>query len=321
MAHNGRMSTDSSPLEDVEAAGEGTSLEANAERFAGFADLYDQVRPEPPAELADVLRRYCGRTRPDVVDLGSGSGLSTRWAARWARSVVGVEPSADMRRQAEARRPANGRFVEAFAHETGLPAATADVVLAVQAFHWMAPEATLAEVARLLRPGGVFAAVDCDWPPTVGSAAAESAWADCRSILWAYEARLASGAEGAALRTAMGGEERRRQAHDGRDAHRDRTLARGVRSWPKDGHLDQLMASGRFAWCHELALHHSEEGDDDRFVDLLRSQGDYQSLRRAGLDDDQLGVTRLAEVARAALGPQPMRWWFTYRVRLGVTTA
>jgi SAM-dependent methyltransferase len=31
----------------------------------------------------------------------------------------------------------------------------------------MEPEPTFAEAARILRPGGVFAAYDCDWPPTV----------------------------------------------------------------------------------------------------------------------------------------------------------
>ncbi|HLQ29446.1 MAG TPA: hypothetical protein VK140_09445 [Ktedonobacteraceae bacterium] len=31
----------------------------------------------------------------------------------------------------------------------------------------MEPESTLAEVARMLRPGGIFAAYDYQWPPTV----------------------------------------------------------------------------------------------------------------------------------------------------------
>lgn len=296
----------------------GTDLAANAERFAGFADLYDAVRPTPPSELADILIRYSATTRPRVVDLGSGSGLSTRWAADWAASVVGVEPGDDMRRVAEAQAPVNCRFVAAFADRTGLPAGSADVVLAVQSFHWMDPVPTLAEAARLLRPGGVFAAVDCDWPPTVGSAELESAWAECRTRLGVYETRLAAGASGEELGMPVGADDPARRRYSGRDAHRDRTLARGVRSWSKDGHLDRLGDSGRFAWCHELALHRLEQGDAGRFVELMRSQGDYQSLRRAGLDDEVLGLTRLTAVAERVLGPVPSPWWFTYRVRLGV---
>src|SRR5262249_48629656 len=38
---------------------------------------------------------------------------------------------------------------------------------AAQSFHWMEPTATLAEIARILRPGGLFAAYDYDWPPAI----------------------------------------------------------------------------------------------------------------------------------------------------------
>ena len=98
-----------------------------------------------------------------VVDLGSGTGLSTKaWAER-ADEVVGVEASPEMRVQAEQATAAdNVRFVQAYAQATGLPAGGADIVTCSQAFHWMEPEPTLAEAARLLRPGGVFAASDYD---------------------------------------------------------------------------------------------------------------------------------------------------------------
>ena len=72
-------------------------------------------------------------------------------------------------------RPASST-APASATRPGLADGSADVVLAVQAMHWMEPAATLAEVARILRPGGVFATVDADWPPVTGLAAAEAAW-------------------------------------------------------------------------------------------------------------------------------------------------
>lgn len=281
-------------------------LGANADRFSGFADLYDAVRPSPPDELAPLLTRYAQGAVGTLVDLGSGSGLSSRWAATWAGEVVGVEPSDDMRTVAARRAPANARFVPGWAHATGLGDGSADVVLAVQAMHWMEPVATLAEVARLLRPGGEFAAVDCDWPPSVGSAAAERAWADCRRAIRVHETRAAGAAD-----PALG-------SYSARDAHRDRALAGGVRSWSKDDHLANLEASGRFAWCHEVVLHRVEDGTAERFVDLLRSQGDYQTLRRAGLDDDELGVTAFERATRAALGSDPRPFLFGYRARIGV---
>lgn len=53
-------------------------MTGNLERFSGFADLYDSVRPAPPAVLGPILCAYALVDRPAVVDLGSGSGLSSR---------------------------------------------------------------------------------------------------------------------------------------------------------------------------------------------------------------------------------------------------
>ncbi len=292
-------------------------LEANAERFTGYADAYDAVRPTPPVVLGPLLASYAGGAGL-VVDLGCGTGLSSRWAQTWAERVVGIEPSADMRTVAAERSP--GLDVRrGWAHDTGLDGGVADVVLAVQALHWMEPAATFAEVARILRPGGVFAAVDCDWPPAVGVVEAEQAWERCRAALRVVERRLAEGAVGDELDAPVPGDDPEAQAHSGADAHRDRVLAGGVRSWSKSGHLDRMRESGHFDWCRELVVHAAEEGDADRFVDLLRSQGDYRTLRRHGLDDDTLGVTALASTARRTLGPDPRPWLFTYRVRVART--
>ena len=103
-----------------------------------------------------------------------------------------------------------------------------------------------------------------------------------------------------------------------RDPQHGRPLARGVTSWSKSTHLHRMIASGHFSWCHELALHRTEPGDADRFVGLYRSQGDYQTLRDEGLDEEQLGVTALGDAARSALGRGPVPFLFTYRVRVGV---
>ncbi len=142
--------------------------------FSGVADEYDAVRPQPPADLITLIIQWAGRARPDVVDLGAGTGLSAAaWAGR-ARQVTAVEPSEGMRRRAERRFGAAAaesgtRFtvLDATAEATGLPDGCADVVTASQAMHWFDPGRALPEIARLLRPGGVLAAYDCDWPPCV----------------------------------------------------------------------------------------------------------------------------------------------------------
>jgi SAM-dependent methyltransferase len=260
-------------------------LSANAERFSGFADLYDRVRPSPPEEAAGVLCRYARSDAPRVVDLGCGTGLSTRWCASWAQSVIGVEPSDDMRELAAARSLPNVQLVAGWSHATGLPAASADIVVAVQALHWMEPASTFDEVARVLRPGGVFASLDCDWPPSVGDERVEAAWIRCHSHARHLEAELGDRA----------------------------------RAWAKDQHLSRMRASTRFAACTEMVMHREELADATRFVDLLRSQGDLQSLRKRGLSDEQLGLTVFAAAVRQCFGDRSVPVLFGYRMRVGIT--
>ncbi len=294
-------------------------LAQNAERFSGFAELYDRVRPTPPTLLADIVCTYAGTAGPDVVDLGSGSGLSTRWIATWASRVIGVEPSADMRAVAVSQNDApTVSFVDGWAHDTGLPDDCADIVIVSQALHWMEPTSTFAEVARLLRPGGVFAAMDCDWPPSVGSARAEAAWQHCRARVKAYDDRLAAGAHGDSLTAPLPSSITPLPTGFARDAPRGRTMSAGVRAWSKDEHLGRMVESGVFSWCREVVVSHTDSGNGDRFVGLLLSQGDYQTLRKHGIDDAAIGVDEFIGEVAAALGDGERPFWWSYRMRLGV---
>ena len=78
---------------------------------------------------------------------------------------MGIEPSGDMIAIARQKTCENAEFIQAYADNTTLPDNFADVAVCSQSFHWMEPVATLKEVNRILKPGGVFATIDCDWPP------------------------------------------------------------------------------------------------------------------------------------------------------------
>jgi SAM-dependent methyltransferase len=294
-------------------------LQANADRFSGFADLYDTVRPVPPNSLVDVINGYLGNDAALVVDLGSGTGLSTRWAATWSTKVIGVEPSDDMRERAAAiSQHQNLRYQGGYSHQSGLPDACADVVLAVQALHWMEPVSTFTEVARLLRPAGVFAAIDCDWPPSVGNVAAEKAWHTARTQVAVHERQLIGGRETQASRAVSSSPQSDELRPVSNDKESAAIIADGVHYWHKGDHLRRMVDSGVFQHCVEVAALTAEHGDADRFVQLFRSQGDYQALRRHGIEDDALGVDAFDREARIALGDGPCTFWFTYRARLGV---
>ncbi len=303
--------------------------QANVERFSGFADLYDANRPAAPVRLGRMLAAYAGRELPTVVDLGSGTGLSTRWAASWASTVIGIEPNGDMRSQAETQPMPDVSYREGTADSTGLSAGIADVVTVVQAMHWMDPEPTLAEIVRILRPGGVLAVIDADWPPVTGIANAEEAWTTAHRRIRVLEARVAAGETAGELRRPIDADDPALTDDDLRDPHRNRVMPGGGRSWSKREHLDRIRASGHFRFTRELVLDGDPPhaaggpGEDlaDHFIGLLRSQGSYQALRAAGLSDDEIGLTTFERDVRAAYSrtTTPSAITFCWRVQLGVT--
>jgi SAM-dependent methyltransferase len=125
-----------------------------AGRFSGRVADYARCRPGYPAGVADVLARARGLVPAWVVaDVGSGTGkLSEVFLAR-GNTVWGVEPNAEMRREAERVFAAEPRFVsvDGRAEATGLADGSADIAVAGQAFHWFDPGRARVEFHRILR--------------------------------------------------------------------------------------------------------------------------------------------------------------------------
>jgi SAM-dependent methyltransferase len=258
-----------------------------AEVYGGIEERYDTYRPRPPAVLPEILTQLAQIRRPRlVVDLGSGTGLSTRAWAGHADAVVGIEPAPGMRRVAEARAAALGsagtvRFQAGLSTQTGLPDGCADIVTCSQALHWMEPEPTFAEVSRILRPGGVFAAYDYDWGPAMH-------W-EAERALGRFMARLQ------ALRPAWVGQR-----------------------WAKDAHLARMQASGHFRYTRELLIHSREMGGAERLVAMAATSGVAAMPLKQGLAEAAAALEELRVAAERILGEQVIPWYFSYRVRIGV---
>lgn len=104
------------------------------------------------------------RVGPDdhVVDVGCGPGTAARHVARNARSVTGVDPSAEMLRVATVLdRQDQVAWMPGRAEELPLSDGDVSVVWSLATVHhWPDLEAGLAEVRRVLAPGGRFLAVE-----------------------------------------------------------------------------------------------------------------------------------------------------------------
>jgi SAM-dependent methyltransferase len=142
----------------------GLTADDYARHRAGFPDSFFER-----LEAAGVFR--AGQR---IVDVGTGTGTLARGFARRGGRVVGVDPSAPMREEAERLTAEEGLDVAyrgARAEDTGLPAASADLVVAGQCWHWFDRAAAAAEAARLLDDGGRLVVAHFDWIPVPGNVA------------------------------------------------------------------------------------------------------------------------------------------------------
>jgi SAM-dependent methyltransferase len=118
--------------------------------FGSEAAAYERGRPSYPPEAIDWLLPPGAR---DVLDLGAGTGkLTTRLVER-GLDVVAVDPLAEMLELLSSALPDTPALLGS-AEQIPLPDNSVDAVLVAQAWHWFDPERAVAEVARVLRPGG-----------------------------------------------------------------------------------------------------------------------------------------------------------------------
>lgn len=144
-----------------------TQSRERARSFGAAAAAYAKHRPGyPAAAVAWALEPASGR---DLLDLGAGTGKLTESLLRLPGArVAAVEPDPAMLAQLRASHP-DARASDGSAEEIPLPAASVDAVLVGQAWHWFDHAKALQEIARVLRPGGVLAALwnaddgDVEW--------------------------------------------------------------------------------------------------------------------------------------------------------------
>lgn len=123
---------------------------AHANSFGAAAELYDRIRPRYPA---DALRWAIGEAPCRIVDLGAGTGILTRQLVALGHDVIAVEPDDQMRGQI------GSETLSGTAEHIPLGDSSADAVVAGQSYHWFDRDPAHVEIARVLRPDGIFAPI------------------------------------------------------------------------------------------------------------------------------------------------------------------
>lgn len=133
-------------------------IHPTARGFETAAEVYEQARPDYPADALDwIVETLDLRPGAHVVDVGAGTGKFARQLVARGLRVTGVEPIAEMRAIFE--RNVDADALEGTAESIPLDDGTADAVTAAQAFHWFDRGRALAEITRVLRPHGGVALI------------------------------------------------------------------------------------------------------------------------------------------------------------------
>ena len=140
----------------------GAAAAAYAEHRPGYAEAAVRWALEPVRGREPLSAGPGGRPPQApplrILDLGAGTGKLTATLVGLGAEVTAVEPDPDMLAELRPKHP-SVRSLPGRAEEIPLPDASVDAVLAGQALHWFDLGRAVPEIARVLTPGGVLAAL------------------------------------------------------------------------------------------------------------------------------------------------------------------
>jgi len=170
--------------------------------FGAVAEAYARTRPPYSAATIERAAAELGLDGgATVLDLGAGTGNLTRALRERFATVLAVEPDERMRAEFE------GDVLAGSAEAIPLPDGSVDAVFSGEAFHWFDLEPALAEIERVVRPGGGLVAIARSWGmreqpglvPGAFEADLDEVWARFHTPGWEFpDWQAAAGLEGPA---------------------------------------------------------------------------------------------------------------------------
>ncbi len=130
--------------------------ESAAAGYHKHAKTYANVRP---SYHPDLIERFASAFGDGVVvELGAGTGIFTGQMLAAGITPIAIEPVREMRDTLRSAHP-DVETIDATAEATGLAESSVDTVVVAQAFHWFDHTPAMAEIRRILRPGGYLVCV------------------------------------------------------------------------------------------------------------------------------------------------------------------
>ena len=262
-------------------------LKKNADRFTGkdYVSLYNRYRPEPPAAILRQGLSYLNLKKADlIIDLGCGTGISTRTLGNFGTNIIGIEPSLEMLAMAEQQtEDSHISYQQGFSNATKIASNSATMVTCSQSFHWMEPQSTLTEVNRILKAEGVLVIYDAIWPPSL-SYDLEMAYVELFENVNKLTQEL-----GEVI------------------AHK----------WNKKGHVANVQSSNYFNYVKESYYHKTAAFSKDHFIGLALSQGSLEALLKRGYSEEEIRITTFKDRVNA-ISKYPETLTYNYRVIFGV---
>jgi len=252
---------------------------------------YDEARLAPPRDLIELCADLAGPERPSlVVDLGCGTGLSTRVWHGIAHRVIGIDPSIDMLKRARMVGPSEIEYRVGAGAATGMPSAGVNIVSCASSIHWMEPNSTLAEVKRILKPDGLLVVLSYGWPPLTGFLALDHEY-------FIMKARLkeAVAADYGSL---------------------------GLHLAPAD-FLRYVVENKAFKQWREFYFNDVQHLSAGDFCGLVRSLGSVRTLLQDGISPAKFNLDKVEKLAHELIGAEPreMLFWWRVMVFRGINAA
>ncbi len=123
--------------------------------FGVLSASYDTARRGYPQEVYSYLKSFIAGTSRTTLDIGCGTGLSTRELKENGFSVTGVDKDKSMIEVAQ-KHNSDITYIVAPAEALPFESESFNIVTAFTSFHWFTHEKAVNEIKRVLKPGGIF---------------------------------------------------------------------------------------------------------------------------------------------------------------------